>query len=173
MRRMAHVRDWGGKFVVPIPTVSVTLGLKILVTGTEGYIGARMAPILSPRARDHRSRYRLLPRRLPLPRSARHTGRAAALIYRDLRTVEARDLEGFDAVVTSQSLERSARREPAGGHVPDQPRGLGAPREAARQAGVRRFVYASSCSVYGFASSGDYVDETSPTNPQTAYASAR
>jgi nucleoside-diphosphate-sugar epimerase len=42
----------------------------------------------------------------------------------------------------------------------------------AKQVGIRRFVYASSCSVYGQAVS-DWVDETSPTNPQTAYAECK
>ena len=41
--------------------------------------------------------------------------------------------------------------------------------ELAKAAGVRRFVYASSCSVYGVGS-GEFLDETSPVNPQTAYA---
>jgi nucleoside-diphosphate-sugar epimerase len=41
--------------------------------------------------------------------------------------------------------------------------------QLAKAAGVRRFVYMSSCSVYGVASDGD-VTEESPVNPQTAYA---
>jgi nucleoside-diphosphate-sugar epimerase len=41
----------------------------------------------------------------------------------------------------------------------------------AKQAGISRFVYMSSCSVYGFAD-GE-VDETSPVNPQTAYAECK
>jgi nucleoside-diphosphate-sugar epimerase len=41
--------------------------------------------------------------------------------------------------------------------------------ELARQAGARRFIYMSSCSVYGV-SGGDMVTEESPTDPQTAYA---
>jgi nucleoside-diphosphate-sugar epimerase len=40
--------------------------------------------------------------------------------------------------------------------------------ELARKAGVQRFVYMSSCSVYGVAG-GDFVTEESPLNPQTAY----
>jgi nucleoside-diphosphate-sugar epimerase len=43
--------------------------------------------------------------------------------------------------------------------------------EIARQAGVSRFVYTSSCSIYGVAD-GE-VDETSPINPQTAYAECK
>jgi nucleoside-diphosphate-sugar epimerase len=42
----------------------------------------------------------------------------------------------------------------------------------ARQAGVKRFVYMSSCSVYGVADQ-DCVDETSSVNPQTAYAECK
>ncbi len=43
--------------------------------------------------------------------------------------------------------------------------------ELAKAAGVQRFVYMSSCSVYGVAD--DTVDETSPVNPQTAYAECK
>ncbi|HYL70329.1 MAG TPA: SDR family oxidoreductase, partial [Candidatus Dormibacteraeota bacterium] len=44
--------------------------------------------------------------------------------------------------------------------------------EAARRAGIPRFVYTSSCSVYG-AGTGDFLDETAPPNPQTAYAECK
>jgi nucleoside-diphosphate-sugar epimerase len=42
----------------------------------------------------------------------------------------------------------------------------------AREAGVERFVYASSCSVYGIAE-GDVVDEDAALDPQTAYAECK
>lgn len=42
----------------------------------------------------------------------------------------------------------------------------------AKTMGVRRFVYMSSCSVYGIATDGD-VTEESPVNPQTAYAECK
>ena len=83
---------------------------------------------------------------------------APRTIYRDLRTVEASDLEGFDAVVHLAELSN----DPLGENRPEvtfQINHGGSVRlaKAAREAGVRRFVYASSCAVYGFASSGDYV----------------
>jgi nucleoside-diphosphate-sugar epimerase len=51
-------------------------------------------------------------------------------------------------------------------------RGSVALAEAAQAAGIQRFVYTSSCSVYG-AGTGDFLDETAPTNPQTAYAECK
>src|SRR6185369_16382334 len=39
----------------------------------------------------------------------------------------------------------------------------------ARKAGVQRFVFASSCSTYGFAEDGER-SESSPVNPLTTYA---
>ena len=45
--------------------------------------------------------------------------------------------------------------------------------EIAKKAGVRRFVYMSSCSVYGVASGAEPVTEESPVNPQTAYAECK
>jgi len=43
----------------------------------------------------------------------------------------------------------------------------------AKQAGVRRFVYMSSCSVYGVASGDTPTTEEMPVNPQTAYAECK
>lgn len=42
----------------------------------------------------------------------------------------------------------------------------------AKESGVKRFVYASSCSMYGFAEGGPR-NETSPLNPLTAYAKSK
>lgn len=44
--------------------------------------------------------------------------------------------------------------------------------ELAREAGVGHFVFASSCSVYGYAE-GEARDEDSPLNPLTAYARSK
>lgn len=148
--------------------------MNILITGTEGYIGTRMAPILA--ARGHRITgldtgfYRdgclyMDPIDMPM---APHT------IFKDLRTVTPADFEGFDAVVHLAELSN----DPLGENRPEityQINHEGSVRiaTAAKQAGVKRFVYASSCSVYGAAGGGDYIDETAPTNPQTAYAKCK
>ena len=147
--------------------------MKILVTGTEGYIGARLAPWLHARGHDvaglDTGLYRdgclyLDPLGMPFgPRT----------IYKDLRTVAPADFEGFDAVVHLAELSN----DPLGQNRPEitfkiNHEGSVRIANAAREAGVRRFVYASSCSVYGVGS-GEVLDETSPTNPQTAYAQCK
>ncbi len=148
--------------------------MKILITGTEGYIGARMAPILAARGHEvtglDTGFYRdgclyLDPLGMPM---------APRTIYRDLRTLVPRDFEGFDAVVHLAELSN----DPLGENRPEitfkiNHEGSVRIAEAAKQAGVKRFVYASSCSVYGFATGGGFLDETSPPNPQTAYANCK
>jgi len=147
--------------------------MKVLVTGTEGYIGARLAPWLTARGHEvvglDTGFYRdgtLYLDPLGLPQSPR-------TIYKDLRTVTAADFEGIEAVVHLAELSN----DPLGQNRPEitfNINHLGSVRiaQAARQAGVRRLVYASSCSVYGVGAA-DFVDETSPVNPQTAYAKCK
>jgi nucleoside-diphosphate-sugar epimerase len=147
--------------------------MNVLLTGTEGYIGMRLAPWLA--ARGHQvtgldsGYYRdgtlyLDPIGLPqLPQT----------YYRDLRTLTAKDFEDFDAVVHLAELSN----DPLGERCPQvtfeiNHQGTVRIAEAARAAGVKRFVYASSCSVYGAAVT-DFVDESSPVNPQTAYAQCK
>ena len=147
--------------------------MKVLVTGTEGYIGSRLAPWLIAHGHEvtglDAGFYRdgtlyLDPLGLPqLPRT----------IIKDLRTLTRADFEGFDAVVHLAELSN----DPLGQNNPEitfeiNHKGSVQIAEAARAAGVKRFVYASSCSVYGVGAS-DYVDEESPVNPQTAYAKCK
>lgn len=147
--------------------------MKILITGTEGYIGARLAPWL--RAAGHQVSgldcgfYRdgclyLDPLGLP-------TGPSTS--YKDLRSVTPADFEGFDAVIHLAELSN----DPLGQNRPEitfkiNHEGSVRVAKAAREAGVRRFVYASSCSVFGVGS-GEVLDERSPVNPQTAYAQCK
>jgi nucleoside-diphosphate-sugar epimerase len=147
--------------------------MKILVTGTEGYIGARLAPWLAERGHEvhglDTGYYRdgclyLDPAGLP---TSPHT------VFKDLRTVTPADFAGFDAVIHLAELSN----DPLGQYRPEitfkiNHQGTVRIAECAREAGVRRFVYASSCSVYGLGS-GEFLDETSPVNPQTAYAQCK
>jgi nucleoside-diphosphate-sugar epimerase len=103
----------------------------------------------------------------------RHMRWTPMTLHKDLRTVEPADFKGCDAVAHLAELSN----DPLGQNRPQithQINHLGSVKvaEAARKAGVRRFVYTSSCSVYG-AGTGDFLDETAPPNPQTAYAECK
>jgi nucleoside-diphosphate-sugar epimerase len=147
--------------------------MKIFVTGTEGYIGARLVPVLFSHGHEvlgldtgyYRDGW------LYSANASMTTG--ARTLYKDLRHITAADLAGCDAVVHLAELSN----DPLGQNNPKvtheiNHRGSVALAEAARKAGIRRFVYTSSCSVYG-AGTGDFLDETAQVNPQTAYAECK
>lgn len=148
--------------------------MKILVTGTEGYIGSRLAPILMAAGHDvvglDTAFYRDGTLYIHAPVRTAAGAQSPRTIFKDLRSVTKEDFAGFDAVVHLAELSN----DPLGENRPDITFKInheGSVRIAtlAREAGVRRFVYASSCSVYGVGS-GEFLDEHSPVNPQTAYA---
>jgi len=94
------------------------------------------------------------------------------IIKKDIRNIKEEDLIGFDAVVHLAELSN----DPVGENAPEvtyQINHLGTKNLAtlAKKAGVKRFIYFSSCSVYG--SSDNIVDENSPTSPLTAYAKSK
>jgi nucleoside-diphosphate-sugar epimerase len=97
------------------------------------------------------------------------------VMTKDLREVTAKDLEGFDAVCHLAELSN----DPIGQQDPGLTHEInhgGSVRiaNAAKQAGVRRFVYTSSCSVYGAnPAEAEFVDENTPPQPLTAYAECK
>lgn len=147
--------------------------MKILVTGTEGYIGARLAPWLAAAGHDVAGLDTGLYRDGWLYSDPLGMPVAPPTNCKDLRRATAADFEGFDAVIHLAELSN----DPLGQNRPEITFAInheGSLRiaRAARDAGVRRFVYASSCSVYGVGS-GEFLDESSPTRPQTAYAECK
>jgi nucleoside-diphosphate-sugar epimerase len=92
-------------------------------------------------------------------------------IDRDIRDVAAADLEGVDAVIHLAGLSN----DPMGELNPGLTYAInleGALRLArlARAAGTQRFVFASSCSIYGAAGEAGILNETAPLEPVSAYA---
>ena len=141
--------------------------MRICITGSEGYLGSLLAPELLRRGHDVIGIDAGFYKEGTLYRSGAMTPMTLA---KDLRQVELDDLRGVDAVVHMAELSN----DPIGQLAPNITYDINHKAsvrlaELARKAGVNRFVYMSSCSVYGVAES-DFVDETSPTNPQTAYA---
>jgi nucleoside-diphosphate-sugar epimerase len=95
-------------------------------------------------------------------------------LSKDIRQVTPKDVEGFDAVVHLAELSN----DPLGEHNASitydiNHRGSVNLATACKQAGVPRFVYTSSCSVYGAAADGSDRDEKSDTNALTAYAKCK
>lgn len=146
--------------------------MKVLVTGVDGYIGAILAPYLMERGMEvvglDTGFYRqgwLYPMAGPRP----------VTITKDLREVTPADFEGFDAVAHLAELSN----DPIGQQDPGLTHEInhgGSVRiaEAAKAAGVKRFVYTSSCSVYGANPPGaEFVDESTPPRPLTAYAECK
>jgi len=143
-------------------------GMRVLVTGADGFIGAVLGPRLIERGfevvavdcgfyRDGWLYNDARPRPLTLTM--------------DVRRMTAKDVDGFDAVVHLAELsndplgELNQRATYEINH-----RGSVTLARACKQAGVPRFVYTSSCSVYGAADDGGERTEESAPNPQTAYA---
>jgi nucleoside-diphosphate-sugar epimerase len=137
-----------------------------MVTGSDGYLGCLLVPVLL------RANHEVV----GLDTGYYSSGWLYAgvdvvphTLRKDVRHVEVDDLAGVDAVVHMAELSN----DPVGdllGEVTYDINHLASVRlaQVAREAGVRRFVHMSSCSVYGVADG--IVDETSPLDPQTAYA---
>jgi nucleoside-diphosphate-sugar epimerase len=143
--------------------------MKILLTGSRGYIGTVMGPFLLDAGHDvvgiDTDLYR---------RSAFGPWRESVrTIRKDVREIQVADLRGFEAVIHLAALSN----DPLGDLNPQltyEINHLASVRlaELAKAAGVRRFAFASSCSNYGAAGDAP-VDEESELNPVTAYGESK
>ena len=145
--------------------------MKVLVTGHLGYIGTVMVPMLVQAGHDVSGFDTDYYKRCTFEAGGRILDVPA--ISKDTRDVNAADLEGFDAVIHLAALSN----DPLGNFNPEltyeiNHRASVRLARAAKQAGVKRFLLASSCSNYGLAGD-EAVDETSGLNPVTAYGHSK
>jgi nucleoside-diphosphate-sugar epimerase len=142
--------------------------MRVLFTGADGYIGAVLGPKLLEHGYDAIGIDTGLYRRGWLF----DDGRTRPMVMsRDTRQLSPSDLAGFDAVVHLAELSN----DPLGENDPAvtvevNHRGSVEFARNCKEAGVGRFVYSSSCSIYGAAGGAELKSETSSRDPQTAYA---
>jgi nucleoside-diphosphate-sugar epimerase len=144
--------------------------MRVLVTGHTGYIGAVMVPVLMDAGHEvvglDTGFYRDCGFDVPLA--------PIREIRKDIREVTAGDLVGFDAVAHLAAL----CNDPLGDIDPGLTMDInfhGSVRlaRAARDAGVGRFLFASSCSMYGAGRGDDALTEDAPLAPITPYAESK
>lgn len=144
--------------------------MRVLITGHEGYIGAVMAPMF----RDEGIDVTGLDSGLFADCDFGSQPSGIPGIRKDLRDVSESDLEGFDAIVHLAAISN----DPLGNLNPDctyaiNHRASVRLAELAKKVGVERFLYSSSCSVYGAASPDDVLDESAAFSPVTPYAESK
>ena len=139
--------------------------MRVLVTGHNGYIGTVLVPMLLERG------HRVVGLDTNYFAACLYTGELPVVetIEKDIRDVEAADVAGLDAVIHLAGLSN----DPLGDYRPHLTEDINekaAIRLArlAKAAGVRRFLFASSCSNYG-AGGADFLDEDAAFNPVTPY----
>ena len=143
--------------------------MKVLVTGHDGYIGSVLAPMVQEAGHDVVG----LDTGLFAGCTFGHEPKAIPELRMDLRDVRVEQLRGFDAVLHLAALSN----DPVGDVNPActyEINHLGSVRLAtlARDAGVARFIFASSCSLYGVAGD-ELLTETAAFNPITAYGESK
>ena len=143
--------------------------MRLMITGHKGYIGSVLTPMMLAAGHDvvgldtdlfRGSNFGAVPVKTPE-------------IAKDVRDVQVADLEGFDAVIHLAGLSN----DPLGYLNPDlteQINHLATTHLAtlAKAAGVPRFLFSSSCSVYG-AFGDDYIDEEAEFRPVTPYGRSK
>jgi len=145
--------------------------MKILVTGTEGYLGSLIAPLLMKHGHELVGVDTGFYKEGWLYNGSSVTART---LVKDIRDISAEDLRGMEAVVHTAELSNDPTGELAPNITYDiNHKGSVRLAELAKAAGVTRFVYMSSCSVYGVAQGDVPVNEESSVNPQTAYAKCK
>lgn len=141
------------------------MNCKILVTGSDGYIGSILCKKLQGKAEVtgldtgyYRSNYLYIP-----------TWNFSETISKDIREITIDDLRVFDTVICLSDLN-----DPLSQVYPEltERTNFEGPAQFAtlcKKAGIKKFIYSSSASVYGYASD-ELMDENSNINPLTQYA---
>lgn len=143
--------------------------MKVFVTGHLGYIGSHLVDVLK------QAGHRVVGCDLDLFEGCAWAPRARAdqELIKDVRAVEAADLDGCDAVMHLAAISNDPMGALNAQITFDVNRDASIRlAHLAKQVGVPRFLFAGSCSVYGAGEKLD-LDENDPLNPLTAYAQSK
>lgn len=140
--------------------------MRVLVTGHNGYIGSVMVPVLQANGHE------VVGLDTYFFEDCTFGDKSGDIpsLRKDVRDIEHADLEEFDAVIHLAAL----CNDPLGNLSPDWTYDINHAASVrlakiAKEAGVERFLYSSSCSMYG-ASGEDILTEEAPLRPLTPYA---
>ncbi|MEY4551542.1 MAG: hypothetical protein RL685_7737 [Pseudomonadota bacterium] len=144
--------------------------MRILMTGHDGYVGAVMAPLLQAAGHEVVG----LDNQYFAGCDFGDYVPNMKVIRSDIRDLKAEHLKGFDGVAHLAAVSN----DPLGNLNPESTydinhRASMKLAELAKAAGAHRFIYSSSCSVYGAASPEDVLDESASFSPVTPYAKSK
>jgi len=143
--------------------------MRVLVTGHRGYIGVEMVPMLREAGHEVVG----LDTGLYDGCDFGAPPDAVPSVEVDLRDVVPDHCRGFDAVIHLAALSNDPLGDLSPGITYDINHHASVRlARCARQAGVKRFLFASSCSLYG-AGGADFLDETAGFHPVTAYGESK
>jgi len=148
--------------------------MRVLLTGHKGYIGTIMLPLLQAQGHEVVGLDSDLFEGCTFGnRSLCANIQSIPYIKKDIREVTLSDLKGFDAVIHLCALSN----DPLGYFNPEITFKINHEASVtlaklAKKAGVKRYLFSSSCSVYGD-SGVDIVDEESKSNPITPYSESK
>jgi nucleoside-diphosphate-sugar epimerase len=144
--------------------------MRVLMTGHDGYVGAVMVPILTRAGHEVVG----LDNQYFDGCDFGDYKPGIKVIKSDIRDLRPEHLKGFDAVVHLAAVSN----DPLGNLNPESTydinhRASMKLAELAKAAGVKRYLYSSSCSVYGAASPEDVLNESASFSPVTPYAKSK
>lgn len=145
--------------------------MRILLTGHLGYVGTVLAPMLEARGHSVIGLDAGLFAGTGTRPVLANSGAEKKL---DVRQMGSEYLQGTDAIIHLAALSNDplGKLDPALTDIINH-RASARLAGMARDAGVKRFIFASSCSLYGTADTDKPLDETAPLNPVSAYARSK